>query len=236
MKKINKIKNKILGNIKNKTWFKNYEYKNEEFGEVHILASLLLALSFNMIAVMFFSIIHKDFILNSLIENLGFSTALMINLISSLSAGTLTSFLLLKFSNKKNKKEINRFIQKSESKEIIKLLNGSKDSGKVKQLINFIKEQPLEKEDLEFFKKMIKKEFNKDELNHIFYDNILNNMIKNKGGIDYNYIIHSLNLLEEKTNAENNVIDIVKNTLFDEKNCSNNFSGVSNIKKQKMMV
>lgn len=224
---INKIRNKLVGNIKNKLWFKNYQYKSPYTKD----DKKLLFLSFSAVYCAITIPFGELYFFQKIEPQLGSLTPAFISLIVIFGLSALTSFSLFKFMNKKNKKEISCFIKDSEdrlNKLMINFMNENEVSNNLKQLASFIKDQPLEKKDLDLFNKMLVENFSEKELNHVFYNEKLNDMIKEKGCIDYDYVLYALNLLEDKKES----IEGIKDFLFKEKSLENKKTIKNKIEKE----
>lgn len=211
---INKIRNKFFNNIGNKQWFKNYKHKKTNFKNpecfiISVLPSYLLTMS---------SIGMNENLRNS-IEGASFSVGLLSFLGSVFLLTVLIHFSSCKIGNFFIKRNIKKFIKKSENisnEEIIKLINGNKRFFGSKVLVNDILDHTLEKKDLEDFKKEINQHFEKKELEDVFNNFNCNDMIKNKDSIDYRYIYIFLALLDEKCKNEpyNEKFEKMKNILI----------------------
>lgn len=215
--KIERIKNKILGNIKNKKWFLNYKYKNEKMnGDEY---GLYLSF-FTMVYMAIFSILSTLTVIKLSAPSLIlFTTPVCIGL------SFFTSFLLNKFSNKTNKRKTEYFIKESENRDVIDLLEGDERFNNIKKLAKFIKSQPLEKEDIDIFNRLLIDNFDQEELNYVFYNEKLSDILKDSGNVDYDYVICALNLLKklDKNKYRETIDNNIKNKLFGKKNENDTF-------------
>lgn len=210
LKTINRIRYKLIGNIKNKSWFKNYKDENIEM-------SVFQAVSILPFSTLYWCGLCKLIDMDLLIKKIGFLT--IFPMVVCIILGVFNAFILTMISGYNNKIKMDRFIKKSGSMEdsVIGNMVINREIFKGgEHIISFIRNQPLDKEDLENFNKMLNEEFSKDELNHLYYNEKLNDMLKNNGGINYNYIIYALNLLEKKeTNKMNDIkLNNIKDNVF----------------------
>lgn len=201
---IDKMRYKLLGDIKNKKWMKNYEHKNY-ISDLAILTSFFAFI----VSVISSVVIAKN--IQALIEMPSFSLGILMSFGVLFVLTPLSVALTYSMTNKIKsffvKRNIDRFLKKAEnleSEEMLKLMNKSKRFEYSEILVNRILNQTLEKEDLEDFKNTLNNNFEDEEIKDLLNDEKLKDLIKDNADINYNYVLTLLKLIEEKCKDEDN--------------------------------
>lgn len=212
---INKIRNKLTKNIINKQWFKKYKkkgnYIDDEVSFCTILTGAWLSPLIMGVLDGFFSIWGTPSMMSIFM--------FIISTFILYGAIYLISLKIQNFLFKRNIKKSKNF----NDKDIVKLINGSKKFIGSKTLVDYIKNQPLEKEDLEEFKNTLNQNFDYNEFKNIFDHPDLNKLLDNKDNVSYEYALTLLNLLESecKNKSTNENVKKMKSMLFEQQDNEN---------------